>query len=165
MTPKSRERTKFVADAMLGSLSRKLRIFGFDVTYYNRGGDSEIMEIANSERRILISSDQDLISKAQSADLPALLVSGTTDSSRIVSLASAAKDAGIELVRGEAMCSVCGGSLLQLERKEVSGRVPPLVFESHRLFFVCGTCGRYYWRGSHWKKLRWLESRLGEKTK
>ncbi len=48
---------RFVADAMLGSLARKLRIFGFDTLYFKDGGDSELLKLAKSEGRILLTSD------------------------------------------------------------------------------------------------------------
>jgi len=67
---------------------------------------------------------------------------------------------GICLVGGEPLCSVCGGELETLSRKDVAGKVPPSVEGRHRLFYKCLSCGQLYWRGGHWKKLRSLARRL-----
>ena len=45
-------------------------------------------------------------------------------------------------------------SLLRMaERQEVSDRVPPRTFEAYDEFWVCGSCGKVYWRGSHWRNI------------
>src|SRR5438128_12656525 len=45
---------KFVADVMVGKLSRWLRVLGFDVAYSNTYPDEEIVRIAESENRIIL---------------------------------------------------------------------------------------------------------------
>lgn len=147
---------------MLGSLARKLRAFGFDTSYYRGGEDSDLIRLASSDGRIVLSSDKSLVDRARARKLAALLITGGTEGKRISSLGSGAIDAGLMLSRGEPRCSVCNGNLERIPRAKVKGRVPPLVETRHRLFYRCLACGKYYWRGSHWKKLRWLERQLGE---
>jgi uncharacterized protein with PIN domain len=147
---------------MLGSLARKLRAFGFDTSYFRGGEDSELIRLAASERRIILSSDRFLVERARKRDLAALLVSGRTEGERIGTLRSGAATAGLSLVSGNPRCSVCNGDLERVTKALVRGKVPHLVETHHRVFYRCLNCGKYYWRGSHWKKLRWLERRLGE---
>lgn len=155
--------TKFAADAMLGSLSRKLRAFGFDTAYYRKGGDEGILELARAERRVILTSDRALLSRASSKAIPALLVEGTTDGRRISLLLKSARSAGIRVERGAPLCSLCNGDLVVVPREEAASGVPASVLRRHRLFFRCQRCGKFYWRGGHWKKLSNLERAFGHR--
>jgi len=154
--------TRFVADAMLGSLARKMRALGFDTTYYSEGDDSGIMGIARLEGRIVLTADRSLAKRTRTGNARVLLISGNSDSRRLASLLVAAKSSGVSLTRGRPFCSLCGGDLQTMKKAEVAGKVPPSVERRRRLFFKCVECGQYYWKGSHWKKLKWLDRILGE---
>src|SRR5215813_12874556 len=54
------ESTKFIADVMVGKLARWLRILGFDVRYNNRFEDDEILSLARSENRVILTRDVEL---------------------------------------------------------------------------------------------------------
>ena len=162
MPPSSRERTRFVADAMLGSLARKLRALGFDTSYFKSGDDSELLAMAREEGAIILTADRSLAATAGGRGLKAILVAGRSDGARLRSIARAASAAGVPLARGDPLCSLCGGALTTLKKGEVAGRVPPSVERSHREFYECASCGKLYWRGSHWKKLRSLARQLKE---
>ncbi|HMD78435.1 MAG TPA: Mut7-C RNAse domain-containing protein [Nitrososphaerales archaeon] len=152
--------TRLVADAMLGSLARKLRAFGFDTIYYKDGEDSTLLELAASEGRVLLTSDRALSERADNRRIMSLVIMGSKESKRLVSLRFAADAKGLVLVRGPPRCSLCNGNLERSPRSELANRLPAGVLSRHRLFYRCVLCGMVYWRGSHWKKLRWLEKRL-----
>ncbi|MDE1857901.1 MAG: hypothetical protein KGI26_02375 [Thaumarchaeota archaeon] len=152
--------TKFVADAMLGSLARKLRALGFDASYYRSGDDAGLLEAAAREGRVVLTSDRELAARASARGTRAVLLTERTDGARLSAMARACRGEGIALVRGDPLCSVCGGTLKALRRADVSGMVPPSVEKRHRAFFSCEECGKLYWRGSHWKKLRSMSRRL-----
>ncbi len=156
-------RTRFVVDAMHGSLARKLRAIGFDSTYYRRGEDAGILGLAAKEGRIILSSDRSLVSGASSRGLTAILLEGRSDGSRIREISAKAAELGITLLRGDSLCSLCNGELVTLSKADVSGLVPQSVERRHRLFYRCASCGQLYWHGGHWKKLRSLARQLGEK--
>ena len=160
MTTRGRPRTKFAVDAMLGSLARKLRAFGFDASYYKAGDDTGLLQTALNEGRILLTSDFALASRAASKQVKAILLTQKGDGARIAAIAKACKEDRTSLSRGDPMCSLCGGELERLRKDGLSTDVPPSVLASHRLFFRCLGCGQVYWRGSHWKKLRSLARRL-----
>ncbi len=48
---------KFVLDVHLGKLAAMLRLLGFDTVYNNKLQDHQIIELANSEGRIILSRD------------------------------------------------------------------------------------------------------------
>lgn len=142
---------------MLGSLARKLRAFGFDTLYYRAGGDAGMLRVARAQDRIVITADRTLASGAEGKGVRAFLVKGKTDGRRISELVREAKQKKVELERGDPLCSLCCGTLSMLPRREAAGRLPRSVVERHRSFYMCADCGKIYWRGSHWKKLRRLE--------
>jgi len=156
-------RTQFIVDAMLGSLARKLRAFGFDAIYYKTGDDSGLLRLALGEGRIVLTADRSLAARADAKRIRAALLVGRSDKERLTSLAKWAKGGGVSLVRGPPLCSLCGGELRAIGRLEISGDVPPSVKRRHRLFFQCKSCGQIYWRGSHWKRLMSLARRLDQK--
>jgi hypothetical protein len=147
---------------MLGSLARKMRVLGFDTLYYSNGDDNGIMRIAVAEGRVVLTADRLLAERARTERASVLLISGKSDSRRLASLLVAARSSGVSLARGGPFCSLCGGDLQRMQRADVAGHVPLSVETRHRLFFKCVKCGQYYWKGSHWKKLRWLDRILTE---
>lgn len=159
-SPSGRERTRFVADAMLGSLARKLRALGFDTSYFRSGEDSALLAEAARDGRIVLTADRRLPSLAGKKGVGCILVEGRGDGPRIRSIVRGARASGVPLSRGDPLCSVCGGALRTLTRGQVTGRVPPSVERRHRKFYECSVCGKTYWRGSHWKRLRSLARNL-----
>jgi uncharacterized protein with PIN domain len=148
---------------MLGSLVRKLRAFGFDASYYKAGEDASLLGLSLREGRIILTADRSLAARADAKGIRAILLIEDSDRRRLSSLAHGATAAGVSLVRGDPLCSLCGGELRAVKKSEISGAVPPSVRSRHRLFFQCESCGQPYWRGSHWKRLMSLARRLDQK--
>ena len=157
-------KTRFAADSMLGSLSRKLRAIGFDTVYFKGGEDSELVALCQREGRALLTSDRALVGWASARRVAAILVVGETDAQRITSIAKSAAAVGLPLERGDPLCSLCNGDLVRVPRESVSTKIPEAVKARHREYFQCSACGHLYWKGTHWKKLRSLRSRLGSGT-
>jgi uncharacterized protein with PIN domain len=81
------ERPRFVADAMLGSVARKLRIFGFDTLYHDAGEDDSVLEaLAWEEGRVMLTSDTILFEHARKRGIRAVRVVGDTDRARLKSI-------------------------------------------------------------------------------
>ncbi len=139
---------------MLGSLARKLRIFGYDTVYFKTGRDGDLIAEASKERRILVTSDRALSELASRRGVTAILVNGTRDSRRLADLVEKAIKNGIVLSGGEPRCALCNGTLRRIARMEAEANLPRSVIGRHRIFLSCIDCGKLYWRGSHWKRLR-----------
>lgn len=137
---------------MLGSLARKLRIFGFDTEYF-RGDDRELERLARKEGRVILTADRALAQHAKSRRQRAILIEGKTDGARLTSLR---KQLGPHRPEGPGRCAVCNGELASASKAEVSARVPPSVLARHRSFYRCESCDRLYWKGGHWRRLRRL---------
>jgi uncharacterized protein len=158
---------KFLADAMLGSLARKLRIFGFDTAYFKEGEDAELEAEARRERRVILTSDKLLFAHARAKGLRAVLVAGRSDRARLLSV-QAQVGPGHGFPIGAAMgsrCAACNGELMRIGKKGAAAAdLPPKVVARHRLFYRCTSCSRLYWRGGHWGRLRRLSSSLRTKA-
>jgi uncharacterized protein with PIN domain len=138
---------KFLIDGMLGSLNRWLRICGFETEYIQNAPDRELLETAESEGRVLLTRDRLLFRKALRAGQVAFLVEGEGDAEKLASVARRfGLDLGVEMSR----CARCGGILRRAAREEVRSRVPSGTYEAYNEFWACGSCGKVYWRGSHW---------------
>ena len=147
---------------MLGSLARKLRAVGFDTYYFKSGLDSELLAQAAGDGRVILSADRALVATARRRGLPAVLVTGRSDAVRLKRVVEGSKEIGVQLMRGDSLCSVCNGALRPLGRRRVEGRAPASVVVRHRVFYECASCGKVYWKGRHWKKLRSFRERLRE---
>jgi uncharacterized protein with PIN domain len=132
---------------MLGSLNRWLRICGFDTKYIQSAPDEELLEIVNNERRVLLTRDVTLFRKALRAGQTAFLVEGEGDAGK---LASVAVRFGLSLGVEMSRCTECGGSLRSASKEDVRDLVPSGTYSAYDEFWVCGSCGKVYWRGSHW---------------
>ena len=164
---KRKDAQKFIADAMLGSLARKLRIFGFDTVYFKEGRDITLQNIAKSDRRIILTSDEALCASSQRDGLPAILVRGRTDQQRLSAVVQQAGPDFVLRMRDPSLsrCAVCNGELEKIDKADAAEMgVPPKVLTRHRLFYRCSSCSRMYWRGRHWQRLWRLARSLKTKA-
>jgi hypothetical protein len=58
------------------------------------------------------------------------------------------------LARPFTLCLHCNLPLEGAARDEVAHRVPPAVLAIHEHFTHCAGCGRVYWPGSHYERMR-----------
>lgn len=135
---------------MLGSLTRWLRICGYDAEYIRDAGDEELIRRAKEEDRTLLTRDKALYRKALRRGASVHLVRGNSDAER---LASVAAKFGLRLRPEDSRCPMCGSPLRHVERREVKGMVPEGTYRRFEEFWLCGGCGRVYWRGSHWSRI------------
>ncbi|MGI0090809.1 MAG: Mut7-C RNAse domain-containing protein [Nitrososphaerales archaeon] len=137
----SGEGKMLLVDGMLGSLSRKLRVLGYDTVYDSKSSDKNLLKFAKDTGRILVTADADLFLTAKRAKTDSILVSSRTEHKRLFEVLSKIGAHGIN-DSVVARCSVCNGELKD------SGRVNHV-----STVYTCVACGKDYWKGSHWKNL------------
>jgi uncharacterized protein with PIN domain len=137
---------KFLADHMLGKLARWLRFLGYDTLYPEVMEDNELIEIAEREGRIILTRDRVLSSRIEGA---LLVISDNLD----VQLKQVFVDMGLKTQGMMSRCSVCNSEIETVTKKDAAGKVPDNVFKLHDEFWHCPQCNRYYWKGSHYKKI------------
>lgn len=141
---------RFLVDSMLGSLARWLRIGGYDAEYRRDAEDDSLMEEASKTGRILLTRDRVLVLRAKKRGVETILVEGEGEVEQLGALAAAL---GLELDPSNSRCPKCNGSLTRVSRDEVRDRVPEASLEAFNVFWMCGSCGGVYWRGSHWDQI------------
>ena len=135
---------KFIADAMLGSLARRMRLLGFDVLYDPALPDNEVLRLALEQDRIILTRDTGLSSRPL-AERHLLILNDHVEAQLAQVLGAFPAPAGGVLTR----CSVCNGPLAALDRTEARDLVPDHIFATVREYWRCSGCGRVYWKGSH----------------
>jgi uncharacterized protein with PIN domain len=145
---------------MLGSLARKLRIFGFDTAYFREGPDSQLLALAKAEGRVVLTSDRALVANAKKRLVVALLIEGRDERERLASLEAGALKESLVLMQGVSRCALCNAPLESLRRADVGSALPSDIIRRHRVYFRCPDCEKLYWKGGHWRKLRRLSSIL-----
>ncbi|MCI0423879.1 MAG: Mut7-C RNAse domain-containing protein, partial [Acidobacteria bacterium] len=141
---------------MLGSVARKLRIFGFDTLYVADADDAEILKLGIEQSRIILTADKELFKRAVGAGAQGVLVSGGSDLEDLVHILS---KNGIMSIGEDwigTRCSVCNGMLEERAPDQVRKKVPEKVGANHNEFFECVECGKVYWEGSHFKRIESL---------
>jgi len=145
---------------MHGSLARKLRIYGYDVIYDTNLDDKDLITKTAEEDRWLLTSDRDLYLTAQKKGVKACLLLGKDDAQRA---AEVFKKLGLEPppLRAEgSRCPVCNGLLEACDSNEGD-----TTQRGKRRYFRCVECGKLYWIGSHWRRIREFDRRVRQLLK
>ncbi|MFH0973554.1 MAG: Mut7-C RNAse domain-containing protein [Candidatus Micrarchaeota archaeon] len=147
----------FVADAMLGKLSRWLRLVGLRVVYAPEElavEDDEVIKLSVKRNAVLLTRDEALYAKARSY-CRALLIRANDLRSQFREVAAAFK---IKIPKREtqSLCPKCGSRLKKVSKKSVKPLVWPRVYARHNAFWRCGNarCAQIYWKGTHVREIR-----------
>jgi len=144
----------FIADCMLGKLARWLRLLGFDVLYFSRASDAEILDAARKDGRIVLTRDTRMSSKDAG---PAVFhIHSERWEDQIVQVLDE-----LDLrrdVRPFSRCVPCNRKVKPLASSDAGNLVPLFVLEKSETFALCPSCGRVFWKGSHYQN---METRLG----
>lgn len=138
---------RFLCDAMLGRLTRWIRLLGYDAAYSD-AGDHELARRARAEDRILLTRDTQLVNRR---GIKALLITSDDPADQ---LRQVVREFDLAQSRVFSRCPTCNTPLRQTPRLAVKDRVPPYVLHHHTSFRECPGCGKVYWRGSHWQRIR-----------
>ncbi len=167
-------RRRLFLDVMLGTLTTYLRMCGYDAAYaLDRGveDDGAILELAESERRTLVTRDVELAEHAEES----ILIESLDVTDQLGEL----RDHGFSLSLSEpTRCSDCNGRLVRQRgeggENEVRGEHEghgergehreheerPEHVPDGKPVWRCQNCGKYFWKGSHWES---VEETLSER--
>ena len=143
---------KFLADGMLGKLTRWLRMLGQDVIYSTQLSDNELLDLAKAEGRVLLTKDFELNKRAISRGLDAFYAEGKTESAR---LAEVAKRYGVklEIDMDKSHCPICNTPLKAAAKEQLKDELEQNTYIYYDKFWKCPNCGQVYWQGAHWKQI------------
>jgi len=153
----------FVVDGMLGSLARKLRMFGFDTLYYNNAEDEKLIEIGLKENGVLLTGDRSLFQRAMKVGLHSILLTGADEVDDIAHVLKSLDIASVKIVSEKSRCPLCNEPLETRDRNSIKNYVPAGVLDKHSEFYFCKKCSKVYWEGSHFRKLEEFEHSVNKR--
>lgn len=142
--------TRFIADAHLGGLARLLRMAGFDTLYDNGWPDEEIRQRASTEHRIILTRDRELLKVRTVTHGCYVHATDVKAQFREVVDRLQLADSVAPLTR----CLHCNRPLEPISKQAIADRIPENVARRHERFSTCADCGRIYWEGGHWERMR-----------
>jgi len=147
--------TGFVLDVHLRKLARMMRLLGFDVDYEDHRDDELLAEISERENRILLTCDRQLLMRKIVSR--GIIIRSRNPEEQIIEVIERLQLK--QLLAPFTRCIECNGCLADLiagspEFDSLKNRIPPGVLEWCNEYFYCPSCGRIYWRGSHYDKLK-----------
>ncbi|MBV2364048.1 Mut7-C RNAse domain-containing protein [Streptomonospora nanhaiensis] len=138
---------RFVLDVHLGALARRLRLVGVDTAYANDLDDDTLVEIANAERRALLTQDRRLLHRR--ALTAGAYVHGHDPDDQFRDVLGRFAPPLAPWTR----CPACNGDVAPAAKETVAHLVEPGTRRSHDTFSRCRSCGRVYWPGAHHTRL------------
>ena len=142
---------RFLADEMLGRLTRYLRILGYDTEYVREGDDDAVRARAQREHRTLLTRDHALARRTSGS----VLLRSPHLKEQLAELRT--QMPGIVLAPRFDRCTRCNGELAELP---ASAARPPGAARPGPVY-ECRRCGHRYWEGSHTRQIREFLLHLG----
>ncbi len=147
---------RFVLDCHLGKLARRLRLLGFDCRYHRDFSDERIVRCALEEKRVVLTCDRGILKR------------GPITHGYCVRSRDPAVQVGEVLQRFDlhaqarpfTRCTMCNGSIVRVATETVADRLDAGTRRHYDDFWQCRTCGRVYWRGSHFDRMAAFVERL-----
>jgi len=142
---------KFVCDDNLGRLARWLRTLGFDTVFDSEITDDQVLTVALSEKRTIITRDHRLAEKILARKL-VLLSSGDA----LGQLKNVLQRCAVTVEAGRlfSICPLCNIKVESINKEEFAAGIPPYVCRTQDRFTRCPGCERIFWRGTHVERIK-----------
>jgi uncharacterized protein with PIN domain len=151
-----------MADNMLGTLAKWLRVAGVDCDYAAGLDDDELVGVARGGR-VVLTRDKELARRC--GERGVYLASDVLEEQLLQVLRLVPGLLGAEPL---SRCLVCNVPLVDATLEEVRDRVAAGVLERNSRFWRCPRCERVYWSGTHVERmeerLRSIIERVHEET-
>lgn len=142
---------RFLCDEMLGRLCRYLRAAGYDTLFANNGNpDRDLLRQCHDEGRYFLTQDQLVREHKAARDIALILPQGDLD--QLAALLEARFQ--LDWLNHAFTRCLLDNTLLQAADAAAAAKVPPDARRPEEAPSVCPACGRVYWRGSHYKRMR-----------
>jgi hypothetical protein len=154
----------FVADGHLGTLTRNLRLLGFDVAYDQKANDRQLLDLMARQNRALLTRDRRLLMHAivQHGYCP------RSQNAEEQTIEVVRRFKLLELIAPFTRCLRCNARLQRAAKADVIEELEPLTKIYYKEFRRCPGCGQIYWAGSHFEKLKTriktIQTRLARKS-
>jgi uncharacterized protein len=135
---------KYVADVMLGRLSKWLRAMGYDTIYRPFYSETMINDFVR-EGRLLLSRNTRLINIYN----PSLFIESDHVGEQIRETLKMSC-LPLDKTKWFSRCLLCNVPLEKVPLEKAHGQVPEYIsFQNTSTLHFCPSCGRYFWPGTH----------------
>jgi uncharacterized protein with PIN domain len=142
----------FLCDAGLGGLARWLRAAGYEARWKADIDDDALLREAGQTAAILVTTDSMLLERRLLRDGVIRVVWVPPSGSMTDQLEMVLRETGLHV--REARCMECGGELDKADKAELKERIPPRTYRWLDEYFLCRQCGKLFWHGTHWERIR-----------
>jgi len=142
---------KFIADTMLGKLSKWLRILGYDTLYYRDREQDKLLELAMKENRHILTRKTSLKNRK---DLKNLLLF-IKENDPVKQLKEVIDYYNLKIQRHNifSLCIICNQKLEGIQAERVKDIVPDYIANTQKSFRICSHCKKIFWRGTHYENI------------
>lgn len=154
---------KFLADAMLGNIAKKLRLLGYDCKYYAIITDEQLLSIAKNENRILVTKDTEIANIGKKRNIATLDLMDTDEITQLTTILKHMDVHNCKIDMTDIRCAICNYVLQPIEKERILNRVPIGISQTVSQFWTCNCCNRVYWEGTHIRNLRKLVDEINER--
>lgn len=139
---------RFAAENTLGKLTKWLRILGFDVIYEQDFSAQEFIRLQKGERILLTRKK---IHAVEHKNHTILYIESDFPLEQLKQVVSALGLTRSDVPTPEAFsrCIRCNRRLIDVDKREVWGKAPAYIVQTHSVFKKCPDCFRIYWPGTH----------------
>lgn len=141
---------KFLTDQNLGKLTKKLRLLGLDTTSFSTNDPQKFIQLANTEKRIILTRSVRLL-KYKSI-IYGYWVRFEDVFHQVQEILNRFRLK--EYLKPFRRCSVCNGLVYSVKKEEISERLPSNTSRYFADFDRCANCGRIYWKGAHYQRIK-----------
>jgi uncharacterized protein with PIN domain len=129
-------------------------MLGFDCFYRNLCDDAVLIDLALSEKRIILTRDRGILKHARVKN--GLLIRSSLVDEQVREVLCRYRL--YEKFRPLTRCTVCNGEVQMVDKENVLLQLQPRVVRYYDEFYQCQSCRKLYWKGSHYVHIaRWVE--------
>ncbi len=143
-------RTKYILDVHLGKLANYLRMLGFDTLYRNNYHDSRIVSIAVAEKRIILTRDVGMLKIKEVTHGYWIRSQDPKKQLQEVINRFDLKSS----IKPFHRCMTCNGIIEKVNKESIRDDLEEMTKKHYNDFCRCGSCGKIYWQGSHYDKMK-----------
>jgi uncharacterized protein len=136
---------RFLCDGSAGGVARWLRAAGYQADWRAGAPGASLRAEAAAAGAVLVTTDHRLLGRPAVVWVP----SGMAPAAQA---GVVLRDLGLRPV--DPRCMTCGGPLEAVAKESVRDRIPPRTALWKDDYFACARCGRLFWEGTHWDRIR-----------
>jgi len=147
----------FISDVHLGKLTGYLRMLGFNCLYHNTLEDEEIIRISAAQQRIILTRDKGILKNKSVAR--GFFVRSENPKKQLEEVLRRFDLKA--LIKPFNRCMRCNGLLQWVSKKEIIEMLEENTKKSCDEFCRCASCGKIYWKGTHYQSMKkWIQELL-----